>query len=263
MADLPARVDALEKGLVGVARLTAATAKGQGKERSGRLVLCFASGEFRERVLDLLREWDRGAAAARSTRGGSAEGAGGGAAALGSADSAGTGTGARPPAPEPLKMQLHRAVVDQLIAQGVTDPVKSTLQATPTSALEACNCRMPDEIDASKPFIFTLLYRPNLEGLAARGALDSLAVKEAVSKKMGAWPPLGIKPGRFLPGVLHREVLTGQLGYTEDTVREWFKGKGQGKGGKPGSGGAVEQLGSKRGAEKRLSLDAAREPKRR
>ena len=88
------------------------------------------------------------------------------------------------------------------------------------------------EVDPNKPLIFTLLYRPNIEGLAARGALDSLAVKEAVSKKLGSWPPLGIKPGRFLPGALHREVLTGQLGFTEESVREWNKGKGQGKGGK-------------------------------
>ena len=160
------------------------------------------------------------------------EGAGGGDAAVGSSDTAGTGSGARLPTPEPLKVQLHRAVVEQLVQQGLCDPVKTTLQTTPTSALEACNCRMPEEVDPNKPLIFTLLYRPNIEGLAARGALDSLAVKEAVSKKLGSWPPLGIKPGRFLPGALHREVLTGQLGFTEESVREWNKGKGQGKGGK-------------------------------
>ena len=60
-------------------------------------------------------------------------------------------------------------------------------------------------------------------------------------------PPLGIRPGRFLPGALHRDVLSGQLGFTEESVWEWFKGKGQGKGGKQGSGGMPAQLGSKQG----------------
>ena len=85
MADLPSRVDALERGLQGVA------ARGQGKERSGRLVLCFASGSFREHVLDLLRTWEQGAAAARATQRGGQEREGGGEAAVGSADSSGSG----------------------------------------------------------------------------------------------------------------------------------------------------------------------------
>ena len=44
------RLDTVERGLEAVARLTAATAKAQGKERTQRLVVVLATGVFRERV---------------------------------------------------------------------------------------------------------------------------------------------------------------------------------------------------------------------
>ena len=51
---MDARLDAVERGLKAVSRLSSATAKGQGKERSQRLVLVLATGSFRERVVALV-----------------------------------------------------------------------------------------------------------------------------------------------------------------------------------------------------------------
>ena len=51
---MDARLDAVETGLEAVSRLSSATAKGQGKERSQRLVLVLATGSFRERVVALV-----------------------------------------------------------------------------------------------------------------------------------------------------------------------------------------------------------------
>ena len=51
---MDARLDAVERGLEAVSRLSSATAKGQGKERSQRLVLVLATGSFRERVVALV-----------------------------------------------------------------------------------------------------------------------------------------------------------------------------------------------------------------
>ena len=88
--------------------------------------------------------------------------------------------------PEPLKVQLHRAVVEQLVEQGLGDPVLATPRTTPPSALEACNCRMLEQVDPGKPLI-----PPSSMGLISKVCKRSpgLMVKEAVAKKSGCWPP--------------------------------------------------------------------------
>ena len=92
MSDVEARLAAVEDHLGSVSKLAAATAKGQGKERTGRLVVVFSTGGFKERVLEILRQWDAGDAAFKNAEGG--EGGEGG---RGSAASSGAGEGRPPP----------------------------------------------------------------------------------------------------------------------------------------------------------------------
>ena len=162
------RLDTVERGLEAVARLTAATAKGQGKERTQRLVVVLATGVFRDRVTALVDEWNKGAEAARAGAGASA-----------GAGSSGGGDG-RPP---PLKFQLWTAVASQLAAQGLEDPVRTTLDATPPSAIEATYIKPAQ--DSDRPLVFTVLFRNNLEGLNARAALASQRGGESGGEKPG------------------------------------------------------------------------------
>ena len=239
------RLDTVERGLEAVARLTAATAKGQGKERTQRLVVVLATGVFRGRVTALVDEWNKGAEAARAGAGASA-----------GAGPSGGGDG-RPP---PLKFQLWTAVASQLAAQGLEDPVRTTLDATPPSAIEATYIKPAQ--DSDRPLVFTVLFRNNLEGLNARAALASNAVGKVVGKSQdGTWPPCGLKAGRFTPGSLHRAVLEDCLGHSPEEVNAYFKGKG-GKGGKGTPPGLGPLGGSKRGAAQRLSVAAPREAQR-
>ena len=138
----------------------------------------------------------------------------------------------------------------------MVDPVETTLLSTPISAVEAVQYRIPSE-PSDLPFIFTMLFKPNLEGLAARAALDSASVCNAIAKRNGTWPELGIKAGRFRPGQLHSEVLQG-LGHSQDEISDFFKGKGKGR----GKGAGVETAPTKRGASQRLSVTASRDTKR-
>ena len=178
----------------------------------GRLVLAFCAGPFKERVLELLRNWEVGAAAAGQAAVGEGGGAGAGAMAGVEAGSGSAGMEVAVDRPPPLKFQLWGAMVAQLVVQGVVDPVKTTLLSTPISAVEAVQYRIPSE-PSDLPFMFTMLFKPNLEGLAARAALDSASVRNAIAKGNGTWPELGIKAGRFRPGQLHSEVLQG-LGHS-------------------------------------------------
>ena len=246
---MEARLAAVEDHLGSVSKLAAATAKGQGKERTGRLVVVFSTGGFKERVLEILRQWDAGAAAFKNAEGG--EGGEGG---RGSAASSGAGEG-RPP---PLKYQLYQAMVEQLATQGLGEPVLTTLRATPGSAIESTTAKLPESI-GDGAFIFTLLFQPNLEGLAARAALQSTTAKQAVQKKGSIWPECGIKPARFAPGKYHREVLQFQ-GYSEEDQVGYFKGK---KGGKGGGRDGRNAAPGKRAASHRLSVSAPGDAKRR
>ena len=201
---MEARLAAVEDHLGSVSKLAAATAKQQGKERTGRLVVVFATGGFKERVLEILRQWDAGAAAFKKAEGGQ-DGEGGRV----SAASSGAGEG--------LKYQ------------------------------------------SIYTFIFNLLLQPNLEGLAARAALQSTTARQAVQKKGSVWPECGIKPARFAPGKYHREVLQFQ-GYSEEEQMGYFKGKKSGKGGGRDGSNVVP---GKRAASHRLSVSAPRDAKRR
>ena len=137
------------------------------------MVLLLATGSFRERVTALVDKWNTGAEAART-------GEGSGSAASGSAEK-----------PLPLKCQLWAAVAAQLVEQGVDEPVKSTLLATPHTAIEASYIK-PSQ-DSDRPLTFALLIRDNLEGLNTRAALSSRAAQTAVAKTAeGVWPPLDL-----------------------------------------------------------------------
>ena len=174
MANVEERLQQLETQVDGVARLASATAKGTGKDRAGRVVVCFGTGAFKESILDCLRQWETGAEAARLAKaeGGAASGA------------AGTGNeGGKPP---PLKMQLFTKVVEQLVRQGVGEPVASTLRHTRQTAVESAYCKKPEATD-ERPVIFTISFKGNIEGLAARGALDSQTVRDAIAKRGGTW----------------------------------------------------------------------------
>ena len=238
MSDVEARLAAVEDHLGSVSKLAAATARGQGKERTGRLVVVFSTGGFKERVLEILRQW-AGAAAFKNAEGG--EGGEGG---RGSAASSGAGEG-RPP---PLKYQLYQAMVEQLATQGLGEPVLTTLRATPGSAIESTTAKLPENI-GDGAFIFTLLFQPNLEGLAARAALQSTAARQAVQKKGSIWPECGIS----LPGS-PPESFTERFFSFKDTRRrtKWGTSKER----RDGSNAAP----GKRAASPRLSVSAKAGP---
>ena len=82
----------MEGRLSDVAKLSAATAKGWGKDKATRQVAVYASGVFRTKLSALWESWKAGAAAARS---GGAEGSGG-------------------TKPTPWKQQVLVALVEQL-----------------------------------------------------------------------------------------------------------------------------------------------------
>eukprot|EP00439_Symbiodinium_sp_Y106_P001096 s8609_g1.t1 len=229
---MDARLDAVETGLEAVSRLSSATAKGQGKERSQRLVLVLAAGSFIERVVALVDKWNTGAEAARA-------GAGSGASASGRGDR-----------PEPLKCQLWAAVAEQLVEQGVWEPVRSTLLATPASAIEASFIKPAQ--DADRPLTFTLGGAQHKSRAFVQGSSDcgdkvcrrGLATLGAQKWKVHTLdPPPGCVGGVF-------------LGHTAEEVTTFFKGKGKGGRGPPPGLGA-----QKRGAQQRLSVAAQRELK--
>ena len=142
--------------------------------------------------------------------------------------------------------------------QGLGEPVLTTFRATPGSAIESTTAKLPESI-GDGAFIFTFLFQPNLEGLAARAALQSTAARQAVQKKGSVWPECGIKPARFAPRKYHREVLQFQ-GYLEEDQMGYFQGKKGGKGGgRDGSNAAP----GKRAASHRLSVSAPKDAKRR
>ena len=63
--NLPQRVTDLEGQLANVAKLSAATAKGWGKDRASRQIVLFATGSFRTKLCTLWDSWKAGAAEAR------------------------------------------------------------------------------------------------------------------------------------------------------------------------------------------------------
>ena len=225
---MDARLDAVERGLEAVSRLSSATAKGQGKERSQRLVLVLATGSFRERVVALVDKWNTGVEAARA-------GAGSGASASGGGDR-----------PEPLKCQLWAAVAEQLVERGVGEPLSGAHFWPPLPAPS----RRPS---SSRHRMQTDRSRSHSSSRATWRGSHKLAVAKSAE---GVWPPCGLKSGRYTPGTLHRAVLEECLGHTAEEVTTFFKGKGKGGRGPPPGLGA-----RKRGAQQRLSVTAQHEPK--
>ena len=90
----------------------------------------------------------------------------------------------------------------------------------------------------------------------------STARQFVIAKRGGQFPQLGLRPGRYLPGVLRREVLSSLGHTTEAEIQDCFTGKGgkgaggKGKGDGPGAAG-------KREAGQRLSVAMQREHKQR
>ena len=221
---LDQRLAAVELGLRHVGDLAASTAKGLGKDKTQRQILVFATGVFKQSVLEAKEQWDAGAAAARTS-------------------GAASGTDARP---VPFKWQLLRMVIEALQAQGLSGEVLAELQALEISCLEAM---FLSATDTDRPVILTFLFRPTQEGLQALDLFTRDMVRHACAKKGGDWAPCGIRQRRYLPNRQVRTVLT-DLGYPDEAVNAYWKGKGRGAAGVSPAGGA------KRPAERRGSAVA-------
>ena len=180
---LDQRLAAVELGLRHVGDLAASTAKGLGKDKTQRQILVFATGAFKQSVLEAKEQWDAGAAAARTPGGVS-------------------GADARP---VPFKWQLLRLVIEALKAQGLSGEVLAELQALEISCLEAM---FLSATDTDRPVILTFLFRPTQEGLQALDLFTRDVVRHACAKKGGDWPPCGIRQGRYLPNRQVRTVLS-------------------------------------------------------
>lgn len=139
---------------------------------------------------------------------------------------------------------------NQFVTQGVGEDVQRALDLIPRSAIEAVFFGAAPFDD--KPWLFTLVFCPTKDGLAVCDLFCDPAVLQAVSKKGGVYPPLGLRPARFFPGPQLREVLT-DSGHDEESIRQLYKGKGKGKASASVSGGAQ----NKRAAERRGSALAA------
>ena len=98
------RVSVLENRVANVSNLAATTAKGVGKDRSQRQMVVFATGEFKQRLLELLEKWVAGAQAAKAS------------------------TTPSETTILPFKLQVVQAVVAQLENQGLTGEILSTLK---------------------------------------------------------------------------------------------------------------------------------------
>lgn len=101
------RVSVLENRVANVSNLAATTAKGVGKDRSQRQMVVFATGEFKQRLLELLEKWVAGAQAAKAS------------------------TTPSETTILPFKLQVVQAVVAQLENQGLTGEILSTLKKGP------------------------------------------------------------------------------------------------------------------------------------
>ena len=125
------------------------------------------------------------------------------------------------------------------------EPVKTTLQTTPTSALEACNCRMPEEVDPNKPS-----FSPCSIGLISKDWLQEELWFRLWSKRLCRRSWAHGRPWGSGQGVSYQAPCIEMCSLANWGSRRnlcGFKGKGQGKGGKQGSGGMPAQLGSKQG----------------
>lgn len=219
------RLELLEDRVANVAQLASATAEGVGTDRSLRQLVLFVQGAFNESLTDKYRIWTEGAAAARASAG---DGGGG---------------DAKPP---PLKLQVVQSAVGQLRAQGLEDEVYAAMQGIPGEAVETCFHGTPGP---DKVWVLVVMFRVNEAGLRARALFDKPKVRKAVVKGASGYPMLGIRPGRFLPGPLHREVL-GDLGYGDDDVAGYFKGKGKGGKGSTSGKSSRKGEGNKRQADR-------------
>ena len=140
---LDQRLAAVELGLRHVGDLAASTAKGLGKDKTQRQILVFATGAFKQSVLEAKEQWDAGAAAARTPGGVS-------------------GADARP---VPFKWQLLRLVIEALKAQGLSGEVLAELQALEISCLEVM---FLSANDTDRPVILTLRFSFNLHRKGCR-----------------------------------------------------------------------------------------------
>ena len=226
------RVSVLENRVANVSNLAATTAKGVGKDRSQRQMVVFATGEFKQRLLELLEKWVAGAQAAKAS------------------------TTPSETTILPFKLQVVQAVVAQLENQGLTGEILSTLKMAPRQAVEACFYKDPPT-EADKAWILNVLFSCTSEGLALRSLFNRPEVQLLVAKNKttGEFPPCGLRAARFMPGPVLRQVLS-DVGHSEEQIKGWFKGKGK---------GAQSSASGKRPADRRgstLARDDGRTAKR-
>ena len=234
-----ARVDALENQVRNVACLANATAKGVGKDKVQRQWVAFTQGPCRAKLEEAWAGWKEGASRAKE----------GGAAAASSKTKV-----------VPFKLQVFNLLVEQLAEQGLDQErflggCEAFGRRTSWSPCRSESRQKMFRRCGSSCFCFV---RRGEVCLSVSQLLRSPAVLQTVAKKGGVYPPLGLRPGRFIPGEYQRKVLE-DLGHTPDDVKAWFGGKGSAGSGKGSQGGSG--LG-KRAAGTRLSLVEEREKKR-
>lgn len=231
--NVDARVSSLEQRVEHVAALSAATAKGVGKDRQSRQVVLFITGSFRAAVDEAFGRWEEGAKLARAKR------------------AEGLSSGSEPVLP--WKVQVVRLCAGQLAKQGLAGQTLALVNEVDRDAVESCFCGAPPD-DVSRPWILNILFTPSLAGLSARALFSRPELLQCVQKgAAGAvgYPELGIRPARFAPGPLLRAVLNDN-GHADEQLREWWGRGGKGK----GKGGPRPEGGKKRGAEQRASVVA-------
>ncbi|CAE6970006.1 unnamed protein product [Symbiodinium sp. CCMP2456] len=233
------RLGGVEAALQNVQQLANATAKGVGKDRALRQQVCFCQGGFRATVEEALQRWQDGAKEVK-------------------AEGSASASAAAAPRPLPFKFQFFSLVVGQLEEQGMDAEVARGLkELRPEETVEALQFKEPPE-DVSKAWVVVLLFKATWSGMSAWALLNSPPIKKVVAKRDGAYPQLGLRQGRFVPGPIQRRVLE-DLGHTSEEVRSWFAG-GKGSSGK--GGGGERGAGQKRGAGTRLSVSEGRDKKR-
>ena len=86
--------------------------------------------------------------------------------------------------------------------------------------------------DMAVPWVLVVTFRPNWNGHTARTCLSSAQVRQAVGKRDGRNPELGLRPGRFLPGATRglSWLMGGGVGWGQpETVLRNGGGGGRGE----------------------------------
>ena len=174
---------------------------------------------FSLQEIQIILEWEAGAAEARAAKEVAAAAAEA-AAATGTDVSMGSSPAASAAArPEPLRVQILTAIVDRLIVQGWNNSEGAAeLKAMLKLGTESVSYRDPPE-DVERPWLlFTSLF-PSTHGLQCAYYFLSNDVRTAGSKQDGKFPQVGLFPGFYKAGPKHVAVLDA-LGWSAADIEQ-------------------------------------------